>query len=88
MLDKKLKQDIITTNATHDGDTGSPQVQVALLSKRIEEITAHLKSFPKDFHSRNGLLKLIGRRRKLMSYLGRTNPTARGELVASLGLRK
>lgn len=88
MLDKNVKQETIKKYAITGNDTGSSQVQIALLGKRIEEIAAHLKQFPKDFHSRNGLIKLVCRRRKLLKYIARTNPTAHGELIASLGLRK
>lgn len=88
MLDKNVKQDIIKKYAVNEKDSGSSQVQIALLGKRIEEIAAHLKQFPKDFHSRNGLIKLVCRRRKLLKYIARTNPTEHGKLIASLGLRK
>ena len=87
MLDKKLKKEIVEKHAVTENDTGSSQVQIALLGKRIEEISAHLKSFPKDFHSRNGLIKLVCRRRKLLKYLVRTDVQAHRALIASLGLR-
>jgi small subunit ribosomal protein S15 len=88
MLDKKVKQDTIKKYAITEKDSGSSQVQIALLGKRIEQIAAHLKLFPKDFHSRNGLIKLVCRRRKLLKYIARTNPTSHSELIASLGLRR
>ena len=88
MLDKKLKQDTIKQYAATEQDTGSSQVQVALLSERIAQISTHLKQFPKDFHSRSGLIKLVSRRRKLLKYLGRINPAGHRDLLGSLGLRK
>ena len=68
-LAREQKQEIITGYATKEGDTGSPEVQVALLTERIKELTEHLRSFPKDNHSRRGLLKLVGQRRRLLAYL-------------------
>ena len=68
-LAREQKQEIITGFATKDGDTGSPEVQIALLTERIKELTGHLRSFPKDNHSRRGLLKLVGQRRRLLAYL-------------------
>lgn len=73
---------------THAGDTGSSQVQVAILSDRINELTAHLKDHKKDFDSRSGLLKLVGRRRRLLNYLSSTQPEAYTQLVKDLDLRK
>ena len=88
MLNKDIKQAVIKKNATTEQDTGSSHVQIALLSERIKQISGHLKQFPKDFHSRNGLLKLVCRRRKLLKYLGKKDPQGYSDLVASLGLRK
>ena len=68
-LAREEKQEIIAGYATKEGDTGSPEVQVALLTERIKELTEHLKRFPKDNHSRRGLLKLVGQRRRLLAYL-------------------
>jgi len=68
-LAREQKQEIITGFATKEGDTGSPEVQVALITERIKELTAHLRSFPKDNHSRRGLLKLVGQRRRLLANL-------------------
>ena len=73
---------------THEGDTGSTQVQIALLSERVLELTEHLKEHRKDFDSRSGLLKLVGRRRRLLNYLQSTDPEVYAKLVADLGLRK
>ena len=67
MLDKAVKAQIIADNATHEGDTGSPEVQIAILTKRINELTEHLKVNKKDHHSRRGLLKMVGKRRNLLS---------------------
>ncbi|MBA2725740.1 MAG: 30S ribosomal protein S15 [Actinomycetota bacterium] len=86
-----LKDDkvaIITDNARGDGDTGSPEVQVALLSKRIIELTEHLKTHPKDHHSRRGLLRMVGRRRRLLEYLRREDIERYRTIIAKLGLRR
>lgn len=82
------KSEVIKTHAKHEGDTGSPEVQIALLTVRINELTEHFKSHPKDFAGRRGLLKLVGRRRNLLNYL-RTNDVERyRSIVQALGLRK
>jgi small subunit ribosomal protein S15 len=81
------KPDIIEEFKTHPNDTGSPEVQVALLTRRIEYLTEHFKSYKKDFHSRRGLLKLVGRRRRLLEYLKRKDITRYRQLVERLGLR-
>jgi len=86
-----LKDDkvaIITDNARADGDTGSPEVQVALLSRRISELTEHLKTHPKDHHSRRGLLRMVGRRRRLLEYLRREDIERYRTIIAKLGLRR
>ena len=70
-LTRETKEVVITEYAVHDGDTGSPEVQIALLTERIKELTEHLQAFPKDNHSRRGLLKLVGQRRRLLAYLMR-----------------
>jgi small subunit ribosomal protein S15 len=80
--------DIITKYRTHTTDTGSTQVQVALLTERINELTGHLKQHRKDFDSRSGLLKLVGRRRRLLNYLSSTEPDTYKDLIKDLGLRK
>jgi len=86
-LNQEVKADIIAKYATHDGDTGSAEVQIALLSEQIKILTEHLKVFKKDHSSRLGLLKMVGRRKKLLAYLRRTNYTSFTKLVASLGIR-
>ena len=70
------KQEVILQNATHEGDTGSPEVQVAILTKRIADLTEHLKTHKKDHHSRRGLFKMIGQRRNLLNYLAKKTSTA------------
>ena len=82
------KQAIMAEYATHDGDTGSPEVQVAILTERIQELNAHLQQNPKDNHSRRGLLKLVGQRRRLLGYLKNKDIEAYRKLIADLGLRK
>ena len=85
---KDEKAQIIADNATKDGDTGSPEVQVAVLSRRISELTEHLKTHPKDHHSRRGLLRMVGRRRRLLEYLRREDIERYRALIAKLGLRR
>jgi len=82
------KAKIIAEHEKHDGDTGSPEVQVALLTARINYLTDHFKAHPKDFHSRTGLLKLVGQRRKLLNYLKKKDVQRYRDLIAKLGLRK
>jgi small subunit ribosomal protein S15 len=82
------KQTIISEYARVEGDTGSPEVQVALLSRRIAELTEHLKTHPKDHHSRRGLLRMVGRRRRLLGYLQREDVERYRSLIARLGLRR
>ncbi|CAN5195346.1 30S ribosomal protein S15 [soil metagenome] len=81
-------KDLVKKYQTHEGDTGSTQVQVALLSERINELTDHLKLHKKDFDSRSGLLKLVGRRRRLLNYLASILPEAYQQLIKDLDLRK
>lgn len=81
------KKDIIDDYRTHPTDTGSPEVQIALLTRRIEFLTEHFKSFKKDFHSRRGLLRLVGRRRNLLEYLKGKDIARYRQLVDRLGLR-
>ena len=88
MLQKEIKQEIITTYAIHEGDTGSPEVQIAILTKRINELTEHLKVNKKDHHSRRGLLKMVGKRRNLLKYLQNTDIERYRAIVKKLGLRK
>ena len=82
------KQAIMAEYATHEGDTGSAQVQVAVLTKRINDLTEHLKANKKDHHSRRGLLKMVGRRRNLLAYLQKKDIERYRSIVARLGLRK
>ncbi|HEX6837603.1 MAG TPA: 30S ribosomal protein S15 [Polyangia bacterium] len=88
MLATQRKKDVITKFATHQGDTGSPEVQVALLSERINYLTEHFKTHAKDHHSRRGLLKLVGQRRRLLDYLKRKNLERYRSLINGLGIRK
>ena len=87
-MDKQLKAQIMETYARHEGDTGSPEVQVALLTQRINHLTEHLKLNKKDHHSRRGLLLMVGQRRGLLDYLKKTDIERYRELIAKLGLRK
>jgi small subunit ribosomal protein S15 len=82
------KAKIISANARGEGDTGSPEVQVAILSHRINELTEHLKTHPKDHHCRLGLLRMVGRRKRLLDYLRREDIDRYRELIAKLGLRR
>ncbi len=87
-LTRDRKTGIIGSYKTHDGDTGSPEVQVALLSERISDLTEHFKVHAKDHHSRRGLLKLVGQRRRLLDYLKSKNSDRYAELIKRLGIRK
>jgi small subunit ribosomal protein S15 len=87
-LAKELKTELVETHRTHDTDTGSPEVQVALLSKRISQVTAHLQTHRHDHASRRGLLMIIGRRRRLLNYLTRKNTDRYRSLIGKLGLRR
>lgn len=88
MLATEVKKDVITGNRTHDRDTGSPEVQVALLTARIQELTEHLQNNKKDHAARRGLLKMVGRRSALLRYLTRADRERYRALIAKLGLRK
>lgn len=88
MLTKRKKANEITKGARHDTDTGSPEVQVAILTRRIEELSAHLDKNRKDKHSRRGLLGLVADRRRHLSYLEKTNKRSYSALVRKLGLKK
>ena len=88
MMRKEEKQQIIENNKQHDGDTGSPEVQVAILTKRINDLTEHLKIHKKDHHSRRGLLKMVGKRRNMLNYLSKKDINRYRALIAKLGLRK
>jgi len=82
------KQELIKEYARHEGDTGSPEVQVAILTERIRQLTEHLKMHKHDQHSRRGLLKLVGQRRRHLRYISRKDPEAYRELLQRLGLRR
>ena len=88
MISKEKKAEIIAAYGRKEGDTGSPEVQIAILSERIRELTEHLKANPKDHHSRRGLLMMVGQRRGLLSYLKRTDLEGYRALIEKLGLRK
>ena len=87
-LAREEKQEIIAGYATKEGDTGSPEVQIALLTERITGLNEHLHSFPKDHHSRRGLLKLVGQRRRLLAYLMRNDNDRYRTVIGRLGLRR
>ncbi|MGC2872637.1 30S ribosomal protein S15 [Ihubacter sp. rT4E-8] len=88
MITKEMKEAIIKEYATKEGDTGSPEVQVAILTARINDLNEHLKVHKKDFHSRRGLLKMVGQRRNLLKYLREVDVERYRSLIARLGLRK
>ena len=88
MTTKEQKTNLISEYRTHDSDTGSPEVQIALLSNRINYLTEHFKSHAKDHHSRRGLLKLVGRRRRLLDYLKQTDLERYRTVIERLGIRK
>ena len=88
MISKEKKQAIIAEYGRTEGDTGSPEVQVAILTARIQELTDHLKANPKDHHSRRGLLKMVGQRRGMLAYLKKIDSERYRALIAKLGLRK
>ena len=87
-MTKERKQEIINTYKRDEKDTGSPEVQVALLTERINELTEHLKVHKKDNHSRRGLLKMVGKRRNLFNYLAKKDVQRYRDIIAKLGLRK
>jgi small subunit ribosomal protein S15 len=87
-LDKVKKEGIIGSYKVHEKDTGSPEVQIAILSERITYLTEHFKTHAKDHHSRRGLLKLVGQRRKLLDYLKTTSKERYEKIIARLGIRK
>ncbi len=82
------KQEIMKEFATHEGDTGSPEVQIAVLTKRINDLNDHMKQHPHDYHSNRGLLKMVGHRRNLLAYLQKTDIERYRALIKKLGLRK
>ena len=88
MISKERKEQIVADYGRSQGDTGSPEVQIAILTARINDLTEHFKSNPKDHHSRRGLLKMVGQRRGLLAYLKKTDIERYRTLIAKLGLRK
>lgn len=88
VMNAQDKKTVIDEYAKHEGDTGSPEVQIALLTARINQLTGHFKDHKKDFHSRQGLLKLVGRRRNLLNYLRKTDVQRYRAIIERLGLRK
>ena len=88
MIRKEEKTAVIEANKTHENDTGSPEVQVAILTARIQQLTEHLKVHKHDNHSRRGLLKMVGKRRKLLDYLAKKDIERYRALIAKLGLRR
>ncbi|MEW9093890.1 MAG: 30S ribosomal protein S15 [Clostridiaceae bacterium] len=87
-MDKARKEEILKTHARHEGDTGSPEVQIALLTERINHLNDHLKTHKKDFHSRRGLLMMVGKRRGLLNYLMKKDIERYRSIIQQLGLRK
>ena len=88
MITKAEKTAVIEANKTHEGDTGSPEVQIAILTERIHQLTEHLKVHKKDNHSRRGLLKMVGQRRSMLAYLQKKDINRYRALIAKLGIRK
>ena len=88
MITKETKTSVINENRTHETDTGSPEVQVAIMTQRIRELTAHLKNHPNDKHSRLGMYKMVGKRRRLLDYLIKTDIERYRAIIAKLGIRK
>ena len=88
MLLKEEKTAVIEANKTHENDTGSPEVQIAILTRRINDLTEHLKVHKKDHHSRRGLLKMVGQRRSLLAYLTKVDIERYRSIIARLGIRK
>ncbi len=88
MITKDQKTTVISANRTHESDTGSPEVQVAILTERIRQLTEHLKQHPNDKHSRLGMYKMVGKRRRLLDYLAKKDIERYRALIAKLGIRK
>ena len=88
MITKEMKSKVMTENALHEGDTGSPEVQVAILTERIRELTEHLKSHPNDDHSRLGMYKMVGKRRRLLDYMAKKDIERYRAIFAKLNIRK
>lgn len=87
-IDKARKAEIVAKHSLHEGDTGSPEVQIALLTERITHLTAHLQEHKKDFHTRHGLLKLVGQRRRMLDYLKDRDIESYRDVIRQLGLRR
>jgi small subunit ribosomal protein S15 len=87
-ISKEQKAEIVAQNRLHDSDTGSPEVQIALLTARINDLTEHMKDHKKDFHSRLGLMKLVGQRRRLLDYLKQGDIESYRQVITQLGLRR
>ena len=87
-VEQEVKGSLIAEHRLHDKDTGSPEVQIAIFSERINQLTEHLKANPKDHHSRRGLLLLVGKRRRLLNYLSNTDVSRYRELIGKLGIRR
>ena len=88
MITKEKKNEVILANATHENDTGSPEVQIAILTERIRELTEHLKSHPNDKHSRLGMYKLVGKRRRMLDYVAKNDIERYRAIIAKLNIRK
>ena len=88
MITKEKKNEVMAANATHEGDTGSPEVQIAILSERIRELTEHLKQHPNDDHSRLGMYKMVGKRRRLLDYVAKKDIERYRAIIAQLGIRR
>ena len=88
MITKDQKTAVIEANKTHEGDTGSPEVQIAILTERIRQLTEHLKVHPNDDHSRLGMYQLVGKRRRMLDYLIKTDIERYRAIIAKLGIRK
>lgn len=87
-LAQQTKKSVVDKFKTHEGDTGSPEVQIALLTERINQLTEHFKTHAKDFHSRRGLLKIVGQRRRMLDYVKTKSPERYAKLIKDLGIRK
>jgi small subunit ribosomal protein S15 len=88
MLTKRVKENVVKATQRHEGDTGSPEAQVALLTRQIEELSTHLRKHKKDFHSRRGLLQMVADRRKQLKYLERKDEKVYSSLIKKLGLKR
>ena len=87
-ISKERKAEIVSETRLHETDTGSPEIQITLLTERINDLTGHMKNHKKDFHTRHGLLKMVGRRRRLLDYLKRNDIQSYRQIIAQLGIRR